>query len=171
MKKNREKVNHTFDAYYNNDSKILILGSMPSVKSRELGFYYMHPKNRFWKVISTVFDDNYPETIDDKKEFLKENKIALWDVIKECQMHGSSDSSITDVVVNDIKDLLTKTKINKIYTTGKKAYELYQKYVYDSTNIEAIYLPSTSPANAIISENDLVDKYKVIRGEIDEINS
>lgn len=171
MKKNKEKVNHGFDVYYNHDSKVLILGSMPSVKSRELGFYYMHPKNRFWKVISLVFNSNYPETIDDKKEFLRKNKIALWDVIKECEIHGSSDSSISNVVVNDIKELLPKTSINKIYTTGKKAYELYQKYIYDTTKIEAIYLPSTSPANAVLSESNLVDRYKVIRGETDEINS
>lgn len=159
----KQVVSHSFDAYFNSDSTVLILGSMPSVKSRELGFYYMHPQNRFWKVISQVFNEPYPETIDDKKVFLEKNKIALWDVINSCEINGSSDSSISKVVPNDISSLLKQTKVKSIYVTGKKALELYQKYIFPITEIEAIYLPSTSPANAILKEKDLIDKYQVIR--------
>lgn len=159
----KQIVNHTFSEYYQFDSKVLILGSIPSIKSRELGFYYMHPKNRFWKVISLVFNEELPETIIDKKNFLKRNKIALWDVIKTCQINASSDSSISSVVVNDIKGLIDKTQIKTVYVIGKKALELYQKYVYPTTLIEAIYLPSTSPANAVLKIEDLVEKYKIIK--------
>ena len=116
----KQIVNHSFDAYYQSNSKLLVLGSIPSIKSRELGFYYMHPKNRFWKVISKVFEEKYPETLENKKEFLKRNKIALWDVIKQCEIEASSDSSISNVVPNDITSLLQQTKIETIYTTGKK---------------------------------------------------
>lgn len=161
MKKNKTK--HTIDAYYQKDSKILILGTMPSVKSRELCFFYMHPKNRFWKVLSTIYNESFPNTIEEKKEFLKKHHIALWDVVKSCEMIGSSDSSITNVEVNDIVSLLEKTNIQTIYTTGKKAFQLYQKYSYPSTKIEAIYLPSTSPANAVLTEKDLIEKYQIIR--------
>ena len=162
----KQIVSHGFDEYFQEDSKILILGSMPSVKSRELGFYYMHPKNRFWNVISMVFNEKIPETIEDKKEFLKRNKIALWDVIRTCRIKGSSDSSISNVIPNDIKGLLSKTNIENIYVTGKKALELYQKYIYPTTNIEAIYLPSTSPANAAVKLVDLVEKYRIIKENI-----
>lgn len=162
----KQRVNHSFAAYFNSDSKILILGSIPSIKSRKFGFYYMHPQNRFWKVVSKVFNEEYPETIDDKKEFLKRNQIALWDVIESCEIEGSSDSSISEVIPNDIHSLLEKTDIKKIYVTGKKALKLYQQYIYPTTGIEAIYLPSTSPANAILKEEDLIEKYQVIRSEV-----
>ena len=108
-----EKVYHTLKPYYNKDSKILILGSIPSIKSRELGFYYMHPKNRFWKVMSKVLQEKYPETIEDKKKLLKKNKIALWDVINSCDIENSSDSSISNVVFNDISSLLKKQILKK----------------------------------------------------------
>lgn len=116
----KQVVNHNFDAYFNSNSEILILGSIPSIKSRELGFYYMHPQNRFWNVISKVFNEDYPETIDNKKEFLKRNKIALWDVIKSCEIKASSDSSISNVVPNNIKELINKTKIKKNLCYWKK---------------------------------------------------
>ena len=162
----KQIVNHSFDAYSQPNSRVLILGSIPSVKSRELGFYYMHPKNRFWSVISKVFDEEYPESIDDKKEFLKRNKIALWDVIASCEIKNSSDNSISNVVSNDIEELVLKTNIKNIYVTGKKALELYQKYVLPYTKIEAIYLPSTSPANAVLKEEDLIEKYQIIRSVV-----
>lgn len=163
----KQVVNHSFDAYFDNCSKVLILGSIPSVKSRELGFYYMHPKNRFWIVISKVFNEDYPKTIDDKKTFLKRNRIALWDVIKSCEIEGSSDSSISNVVPNDINSLLNKSEIKTIYVTGKKALELYNKYIFSKTGIEAIYLPSTSPANAKLKEQDLINKYQIIRSVVE----
>lgn len=160
---NKKKVEHTLDVYYQKDSKVLILGTMPSIQSRKLGFYYMHPKNRFWKVLSAIYKESLPNTIEDKKEFLKKHYIALWDVVKSCEMIGSSDSSITSVEVNDISSLLEKTNIQTIYTTGKKAYLLYQKYIYPNTKIEAISLPSTSPANVVLTEKDLIEKYQIIR--------
>lgn len=142
-----KKVKHELNAFYDKNSLVLILGSMPSVKSKELGFYYMHPQNRFYKTLAKVYEEEVPSTIDAKKEFLKRHKIALWDVIKSCDIKGSSDSSICNVEVNDINEILSQTKIKYIFTTGKKAYTLYQKYCYEKTKIEAIYLPSTSPAN------------------------
>lgn len=156
------KVYHTFDAFYNSDSEILILGSIPSVKSRELGFYYMHPKNRFWQILSIVFNEYIGKSVDDKKQFLSKHKIALWDVIESCDIYGSSDSSIKNVIVNDIKSILDKTNIKYIYCTGKKAFELYNKYCFNNTNVSAVYLYSPSPANCAISLDKIVENYKVI---------
>jgi len=156
------KVYHTFDAFYNSDSEILILGSIPSVKSRELGFYYMYPKNRFWQILSIVFNEYIGKSIDDKKQFLSKHKIALWDVIESCDIYGSSDSSIKNVIVNDIKSILDKTNIKYIYCTGKKAFELYNKYCFNNTNVSAVYLYSPSPANCAISLDKIVENYKAI---------
>lgn len=161
----KNKVYHTFDAFYNSDSEILILGSMPSVKSRELGFYYMHPQNRFWKVLSIVFDEFIGNTIDDKKHFLSKHKIALWDVIDSCEIVGSSDSSIKNVKANDIKTVLDKSNIKYIYCTGKKSYELYNKYCLKNTSISAVCLFSPSPANCAIPLDEIVENYKVINKE------
>ena len=156
------KVYHTLEPIYNNNSKVLILGSMPSVKSREENFYYAHPRNRFWKTLSKV----YNEEITDKKEFLLKHKIALFDVIKECDIEASSDSTIKNVVPNDLSEILENSKIEAIFTTGTKAYSLYQKYIYPKTNIKAIPLPSTSPANSkkdivniLIKEYSIIKKY------------
>ena len=157
-----KRVNHTFKAYYNNDSEILILGSMPSVKSRELGFYYMHPQNRFWLVLSQVYNEKVGDTIDEKKEFLKKHKIALWDVIESCDINASSDSSIKNIKVNDINMILKETNIKKIFTTGKKSYELYNKYCLKDTGKEAICLYSTSPANCRIQLEELISNYQII---------
>jgi len=161
------KVDHELAPVYEKDSEILILGSIPSVKSRELGFYYMHPQNRFWKVLAAIKKESIPNTIEEKKIFLKKHKIALWDVLSSCQISKSSDSSIKNVKVNDIAKLLKETRIKKIYTTGKKAYEIYQKEVLPKTKIEAIYLPSTSPANATFSLEKLIREYKVINKKTD----
>ena len=141
----KKKVYHELEPYYNTNSKVLILGSMPSAKSRELGFYYMHPQNRFWKTLAKVYDQDLPSSIDDKKAFLKRHKIALWDVIASCNMTGSSDSSISNVKVNNINKLLKETNVEKIFTLGRKAYNLYNKYLLPKTKKEALYLPSTSP--------------------------
>lgn len=163
MKKRLEKVTHTFPAFYQKDSRILILGSMPSKRSREEGFYYMHPMNRFWNVLAMVFEENINHEIDEKKLFLKKHQIALWDVLESCDITGSSDASIQNVKVNDIASILAKTNIQKIYTTGRKAYDLYQKYCYETTQIEAILLPSTSPANCACSMEKLVEQYSQIK--------
>lgn len=156
------KVSHEFGPYINKDSKILILGSIPSVKSREYGFYYMHPQNRFWKIMSDLFDEEFPETLPDKKNFLKRHYIALWDVLKSCEIKGSSDSSIKNPRVNDIKGLILDTDVKAIFVTGKKALELYNKYCYKDVCIPAIYLPSTSGANCAFSYTDLLKKYEII---------
>lgn len=166
MKLEIEKVTHTFPPFYKEDSEILILGSMPSRKSRELNFYYMHPQNKFWKVLSKVFEEEIPSTIIEKKEFLIRNKIALWDCIESCEIQGSSDASIKNVVPTDLMKIISKSKITQIYTTGKKAQSLYDKYHYKKTNIKATCLPSTSPANiANYTEEDLVEHYKMIKKE------
>ena len=162
MKNKEMKVTHEFGPYINKDSKILILGSIPSVKSREYGFYYMHPQNRFWKIMSDLFEEEMPNTILDKKKFLKKHYIALWDVLDSCEIKGSSDVSIKNHKVNDIKEIINSTDVRKIFVTGKKALELYNKYCYDDVLIEAIYLPSTSGANCAISYENLRKKYEII---------
>lgn len=157
------RVNHEFGPYINKDSRVLILGSIPSLKSREYGFYYMHKQNRFWKVISDIFDDKFPDSLSDKKEFLRKNKIALWDVLESCDIEGSSDSSIKNPKANDINSLILGTDIKYIFVTGKKAFDLYNKYCFKSVGIEAIYFPSTSGANRQISYADLKEKYEIIK--------
>lgn len=154
--------NHTIGNLYNENSKILILGSFPSVKSREQGFFYGHPQNRFWKVLSTVLNQPLPTSIDEKKEFILNNKIALWDVIASCEIKGSSDSSIKNVVPNNINEILNNSKVKTIFTNGKLAFNLYNKYIFEKTNIDAISLPSTSPANAAFSLDRLCDEWKII---------
>lgn len=157
------KVTHKLEPIYDENSKVLILGTIPSIKSREIGFYYSHPQNRFWKVLAIIFNEKIPNTIEEKKDFLLRNNIALWDTIKSCNITSSSDSSITNIKVNDISKLLKKTKINKIFTTGKKAYEIYIKEIQKKTNIEAVYLPSTSPANATFTLEKLIKEYNKIK--------
>ena len=156
------RVSHEFGPYVNKDSKILILGSIPSVKSREYGFYYMHPQNRFWKVICDLFDEKIPGSILGKKKFLKRHKIALWDVLDSCDINGSSDYSIKNPKVNDIKKLIVGTSIKYIFVTGKKALSLYNKYCLHDVMIKAIYLPSTSGANCACSYDELKEKYEII---------
>lgn len=140
-------VNHSLKPIYNSESKVLILGTMPSIKSRELGFYYANPKNRFWKTMSKVFNQEIGETNIDRINFLLKNKIALFDVLKSCEINSSSDNSIKKPIPNDLLPIIEKSNIKVIFTTGKKSYELYQKYCYPKTNIKAILLPSPSPAN------------------------
>ena len=162
MIQEKKILTHTFEPIYNKDSRILILGSFPSVKSRENHFYYGHPQNRFWKVIAGVTGNPVPVSIDEKKELLFTSHIAIWDVIASCTIQGSSDSSIRDVVVNDFTHILQDSSIQKIYVNGNKAYELYHKYAEEKTGIEAIKLPSTSPANAACSVERLCDNWKQI---------
>ena len=157
-----ETLSHTFDPIYNKDSRILILGSFPSVKSRENNFYYGHPQNRFWKVVAGVTGNPVPVSIEEKKELLLNNHIAIWDVIASCSIQGSSDSSIRDVVVNDFSKVLQESSIQAIYVNGNKAYELYHKYAEEKTGIAAIKLPSTSPANAAWSVERLCESWKQI---------
>ena len=157
---------HKIPPVYNKNSQILILGSFPSVKSREGRFFYHHKQNRFWKVLSTIVNDVLPETIDQKKDFLLKNHIAVWDVIASCDIEGSSDSSIKNAVPNDFSDILKAATIRKIYTNGGTAYKLYHKYCEKVTGIKAMKLPSTSPANASYSLDRLISEWKVIADQI-----
>lgn len=154
---------HNIDPVYNQDSTILILGSFPSVKSREGEFFYHHPQNRFWKILVKLYSSSSLETIQDKKDFLINHHIALWDVIQSCEIKGSSDSSIDQVIPNDISFILKNSAIQKIYTNGKKAHQLYQKYCFPITHIDDICLPSTSPANAQYSLEKLLKEWAVIK--------
>jgi hypoxanthine-DNA glycosylase len=153
---------HPIPPIYNKASQILILGSFPSVKSREQQFFYGHKQNRFWKVLAQILECPVPNDIQEKKKMLLSNHIALWDVIASCSITGSSDSSITDVVPNDLSEILKTADIQAIYCNGTKAYELYQKYIYPINKIQAIKLPSTSPANASYSLERLVGEWKII---------
>lgn len=155
-------VKHTFEPVYDENSKILILGSLPSVKSREQGFYYGHPQNRFWKVLAILLNWNEPQSIEEKKEMLLKNKIAIWDVLDSCDIVGSSDSSIKNPVAADIQGLLEKSKIEKIYVNGTTAGKYYKKYVLPLTGMEATILQSTSPLNCRYNLEKLVDNWKVI---------
>lgn len=157
-----KNIAHTFEPVWDKDSKVLVLGTFPSVKSRESNFYYGHSQNRFWKVIAFVTGGSVPVTVEDKKKLLLENNIAIWDVIKSCSIKGSSDSSIKDVIANDLLPILTGSSINRIYANGTKAYELYMKYSYPYTNRAIIKLPSTSPANAAYKLDRLVECWSTI---------
>ena len=153
---------HTIEPVYNSDSRVLILGSFPSVKSREQQFFYGHPQNRFWRVVAGVFDCPVPQNVPEKKALLLGHGIAVWDVIASCTISGSSDASIRDVVPNDISGILEAVDIRKIYANGAKSYELYQKYIYPQTKREIEKLPSTSPANAAFSYERLLEAWKII---------
>lgn len=151
---------HTIAPVYNAHSRILILGSFPSVKSRETGFFYGHPQNRFWRMLSELYGAPLPETVEEKRAFLLAHGIALWDVIASCTIEGSSDSSIRDVVPNDLGPLLEEADIRQIYTNGGTADRLYRKYLEPRTGRPAVRLPSTSPANAAWSVERLKGEWK-----------
>lgn len=152
---------HPIKPLYNKDSKILILGSFPSVKSREQMFFYGHPQNRFWRVISAVFEAPIPQTIEEKRELLLSNNIALWDVIASCDIVGSSDSSIKNVVANDLSIILNEAQIERIFVNGQTAFKYYNKYIKNTIDREAQVLPSTSPANAAWSLDKLIAQWTI----------
>ena len=153
-------VTHTFEPLFDEQSEILVLGSFPSVKSREQQFYYGHPQNRFWKVMAAIFECDIPVTIEEKKQFLLQNHIAVWDVIESCDIVGSSDSSIKNVVGNDMSVVLNESKVNRIFVNGDKAYQLYLKYCKREGQPEVRKLPSTSPANAAWSLQRLTEVWR-----------
>lgn len=158
-----ERKIHEIEPVFDQNSEILILGSFPSVKSREAGFFYHHPQNRFWKILSALTGDDFLTDIEEKKCLLLKHHIAVWDVIASCNIKGSSDSSITDVLPADIGKIVRESKITKIFTNGNKADSLYKKYIYPDIGIEAIKLPSTSPANAAYSLERLLEEWKKIK--------
>ena len=140
----RGKVSHEFPAVFDRESRVLLLGSIPSPKSREVGFYYGHPQNRFWKVLAKVLGEDVPVTIPQKKAMLKKHHVALWDVLESCTIVGASDTSIEDVVPNKISRVVEGSKVTRIFCTGATAFRLYQKYCARDVGIDAVKLPSTS---------------------------
>jgi len=153
------RVEHTLKPIFNKESKTLILGSMPSIKSREIMKYYGHKTNRFWPIMEGL----YEESIDDWQDFILRHHLALWDTIASCDIHSSSDSSIKNVVPNDIKSLVDSSNIEHIFLLGNTAYKLYKKYIEGSVGIEGILLPSPSSANATYSLEKLIEEYKIIK--------
>ena len=163
MKRDLQYISHeSLKPFIYPEAEILILGSLPSVKSREDNFYYAHKSNRFYTVLASIYNEETPIDIESKKAFLKRHKIALYDSIYSCYIHGSSDASIKDVTPSDIKSLIKNTNIKKIFTTGKLAYKVYQEHIENDVGIKAISLPSTSSANATISLEQLIEIYRLI---------
>lgn len=159
----KESLRHPFPAVYAPDSRILILGSFPSVKSREQRFFYGHPQNRFWRVLAALLGTDVPQSVEEKRAFLLAHRIALWDVIASCEIAGSSDASIRNAMPNDLSPILETASIRQVFTNGGTAHRLYRKYVYPLTGREDIPLPSTSPANAARSLDALVDAWEIVR--------
>ena len=157
-----QHVVHTFGPVYNENSRILILGSMPSPASREAGFYYGHPRNRFWKVLAELFGVPLPESIEEKKTLVLSQEIALWDAIEECDIIGASDSSVKNVVPTKIPELLKQTQVERILCNGALSKKIYDKFQLEQTGIPAVQMPSTSPANAAWSLEKLVEEWKII---------
>ena len=151
-----EEVVHPFAPVYDSESKVLILGSFPSIVSRKNAFYYGNPANRFWKVMEVLFE----QEIKDKKQFCLNHHIALWDVIGACSIQGSSDTSIRDVEPNDLSRILDSADIKQIFVNGKKAEAVYRKYTEKKIGIKAICLPSTSPANAAWTLDKLIEAWR-----------
>ena len=158
-----ERVTHEFQPVFNRDSRVLILGTFPSVKSRQQQFYYGHPQNRCWRVTAALLKKEVPVTIEEKKKMLLDGHIAIWDVIDTCDIEGSSDSSIRNVKANDIGGLLAQTSIRAVFANGDKACQLYRKYCMEQAGREIIRLPSTSPANAAWTLEKLIQAWSVIR--------
>ena len=163
MKQQNQKlthVKHEFDPIFDENSEILILGTLPSVKSREQNFYYGHPQNRFWKVMAAVLQVEVPISIDEKKRMLHENHIALWDTIYSCDIIGSSDSSIRNVTPTDLQPIIEQSQIKRVYCNGAISGKYFKKYQQNVLGMEAVTLPSTSPANAAYSVERLVSIWK-----------
>ncbi len=156
-------IQHPIPPFYDEASQVLILGSFPSVKSREQKFFYGHPQNRFWKVLASLFDQEPPLTIEDKKELLRKNCIALWDVIACCEIEGSMDQSIRNPRPNDLETVLKNSAVQRIFVNGQTAKKLYDRLIYPQIKIEATVLPSTSPANAAWSLERLIDAWHIIK--------
>lgn len=161
MAKQRQRLEHGFGPFYRPDSKVLILGSFPSVKSREAAFFYGHPQNRFWRVLAALCGEDPPASRVEKEALLERRRVALYDVIERCSIIGSSDASIEDVEAAELSPILDAAQIgDRIFTNGAKAHQLYMKYIYPQLGIPAVKLPSTSPANAAFSLDRLIREWK-----------
>lgn len=159
---NLQTVVHTIPPLYDSHSRVLLLGSIPSPKSREIGFFYGHPQNRFWRVLAAVLGEEVPKTIDEKRAMCLKHHVALWDTIARCDIAGASDTSIRNAVPNDIGKLVRESEITRIFATGGKSAELYRKLIEPQLHIPITQLPSTSPANAAWSLERLIEAYRVI---------
>ena len=157
-----QRIVHPIPPLYGDKSTKLILGSFPSIKSREAMFFYGHPQNRFWKLLALLFDEELPATVEEKKKLILSHDLALWDSIKSCTITGSSDSSVKDVVPNDLSVILNNSLVTRIFCNGALSHKMYMKYIYPQTQIEAVKLPSTSPANAAYSIERLYEQWKKI---------
>ena len=159
-----EHIVHPLEPVFDGNSRVLVLGTMPSPKSREFGFYYSHPQNRFWRIVSDLYGLPLPRTNEEKRAVLLRCRIALWDVLKSCAIEGADDGSIRDPVPNDIAGLLRRTKIRAVFTTGTKAHALYHRLCEAEAGVEAAALPSTSPANCrFYSYERLLGAYRILR--------
>ena len=157
-----DRIIHPFGPLFNESSRVLILGSFPSVKSREQQFFYGHPQNRFWKVLAALYQQDVPVTVDQKKSLILENHLALWDSVASCVITGSSDASIREVRANDLSVILDNSAVQKIFCNGKTSWQMYEKWIRPATGREAVCLPSTSPANAQWTLDRLIDAWSVI---------
>lgn len=159
---NLQTVVHTIPPLYDSHSRVLLLGSIPSPKSREIGFFYGHPQNRFWRVLAAVLGEEVPQTIEEKRAMCLKHHVALWDTIARCDIEGASDTSIRNAIPNDIGKLVRESEITRIFATGGKSAELYRKLIEPQLHIPITQLPSTSPANAAWSLERLIEAYRVI---------
>ena len=157
-----EHIIHSIEPIFDAESRVLILGTMPSPKSREVQFYYGHPQNRFWRVLAAVLGEELPQSVPEKKAMLLRHRIALWDVLAECEITGASDSSIRNPVANDLYVSLDHAPVQAVFTTGATAWKLYTRLQKPHTGIEAVRLPSTSPANCAVKMEALTEAYKAI---------
>ena len=155
-----DSVTHTFEPIFNNESKVLILGTFPSVKSREQQFYYGHPQNRFWRMLAAVYAEDAPESIAEKTSLLLRHHLALWDVIANCEIDGSADASVREAVPVDIVRITDRAHITRVLCNGKLAGTLYARHLQPIMGIPALVLPSTSPANAIWTLPKLTDAWR-----------
>ena len=158
-------IKHPIPPLYDENSRVLILGSFPSVKSREQMFFYGHPQNRFWRVLALVFGEDTPLTIEEKRSFVLRHRLALWDVLASCDIEGSADSTIKNAVANDLSEILKNSKVEKIFVNGKMAEKYYIKYTEKKLGRKAICLPSTSPANASFSLEKLKEAWNIIKSD------
>ena len=162
---------HPFKPIFNKNSKILILGSFPSVISRKFGFYYTNPQNRFWRVLAGILNIAVPESIDEKIKFLLSHHIAIYDAAISCEIEGSSDAKMSKIVPANLKPIFEEAKIRQVYANGGKAYEICKKYLEDeiikATKNEVIKLPLTSPANAKFSLEKLAKEWSMIIRELE----
>ena len=159
-----ERILHPFPPLFDSESRTLILGSFPSVKSREAMFFYGYPQNRFWRLIALLCHEDTPQTVEEKSSLILRHHLALWDSIRSCTITGSSDSSVRDVVPNDLRVIFDNSKTERVFCNGALSHKMYMKYIYPQTGVAAVKLPSTSPANAAYSLERLAESWQVIFG-------